>query len=70
MWREEIDVHHRAVGQVRNLVETGYRWNRGARADIDENLIGRELGTVHRHFLFRDKAAVALVDSASLQGLQ
>ena len=32
--------------------------------------IGRELGTVHRHFLFRDKAAVALVNSASLQGLQ
>jgi hypothetical protein len=36
----------------------------------DEDLIGRELGTVHRHFLIRDKAAVALLNSASLQRLQ
>ena len=52
------------------MVETGYRWNRGARADIDENLIGRELGTVHYHFLFGDKAAVAFVNRASFQSLQ
>ena len=63
---EEIDVHHRAVGEVGNLVEAGYRRNRGPRAYIDENLIGRELGTVHCHFLFRDKAAMAFVDRASL----
>jgi hypothetical protein len=37
---EEVDVHHRAVGQVRNLVEAGYRWNRGSRANIDKDLIG------------------------------
>jgi hypothetical protein len=70
MRREEIDVHHRAVGQVRNAVESRYRRNRRSRAYIDENLIGRELGTVHCHFLFRDKAATALVNLASLLGLQ
>ena len=42
----------------------------GARADIDENLIGRELGTVHRHFLLGNKAPMAFINRASFQGLQ
>ena len=70
MCGEEIDIHHRAVGEVRNLVEAGYRRNRGSRAYIDKDLIGRELGTIHCDFLFRNKAAMALINRASLQGLQ
>jgi hypothetical protein len=41
MCGEDIDIHHRAVGQVRNLVEAGHRWNRDLRANIDKDLIGR-----------------------------
>jgi hypothetical protein len=47
------------------LVEAGYRWNRGSRAYLDENLIGRELRTVHCYFLFCNKAAMAFVNRAS-----
>jgi hypothetical protein len=33
--------HHRAVGQVPNPVEAGYRRHRGSRANLDKSLIGR-----------------------------
>ena len=41
-----------------------------ARADIDENLIGRELDAVHRHFPFGDEAAMTLVNRAAFKRLQ
>jgi hypothetical protein len=46
MWRKKINVHHRAVGQVRNFIEARYRRYGGTRAGIDENLFGREFGVV------------------------
>ena len=63
---EKIDFHHRAVGEVRNLVEAGYGRNRGSRAYIDKDLISRELRTIHCHSFFRNKAGMALMHRASL----
>ena len=70
MRREEIDVHHRAVGEIRDLIEAGDRGNRRARADIDEHAVGRDLRTVHCDFLFGDKAAMALVNRTAFQRLE
>src|SRR6516225_7337929 len=69
MWGEKIHVHHRAVGEVRNLIEAGDRGNSRARTDIDEDAIGSELGTVHCYFLFRNKASVVFVYGATFQRL-
>ena len=40
MPRQKIDRHHRGVGQIGNLVETGHRRHRRAAADIDEDPLG------------------------------
>jgi len=50
----EIDIHHRAVGEVRNLVQAGDRWDQRPPAHIDEDVIGMEHDTVHCHFLRPD----------------
>src|SRR5262249_24951817 len=63
---KKIDIHHRAVGQVRNLVEAGDRGNRCARANVEKDVIRGELRAIHCHFLFRNEATVALINRTSL----
>src|SRR5262249_9171102 len=67
MWRKKIDVHHRAVGEIRDLIEAGNRGDYRACADIDKDAIGSELCTIHCYFLFRGKAGVARVYRATFQ---
>ena len=67
---QKIDVHHRAVGQIGDLVEARDRWNQGPSAYIDEDLIGPEHLIGDLDLLRSDKPGVALIDRASLQRLQ
>src|SRR5262249_23845410 len=62
----EIDVHHRAVGEVGNLVEPRDRRDRRSPTDIDEDAIGTELYSVHRHSLVSDKAGMGFVNRATV----
>src|SRR5262245_56809182 len=64
---EEVDVHDRAVGEVRHLVEAGDRGDRRPPAHIYEDAVGFEHGTVHCDFLVRDKPGMAFVDCAAFQ---
>ena len=67
MRRKEIDVHHRAVGEVGNLAEARDRRDRRSPTDIDEDAIGAELHPVHCHFLVGGEAGMAFVNRAAFQ---
>jgi hypothetical protein len=69
VWREKIDVHHRAVREVGNSIKAGNWGDYSARADIDKDAIGSEIGAIYCDFLFRDKAGVTLIYSATFQRL-
>src|SRR5215831_5539575 len=64
---QKIHVHHRAVGQVRDLVEPAYRRRQCARAHIDENLIGSEHVIADFHLLRPNELGVAFEDRAPFQ---
>src|SRR5688572_3102254 len=40
MFRKEIDIHHGAIREVLDLIETSHRWNGRPGTDIYENLLG------------------------------
>ena len=42
MFRQEVDVHHARVGQVRHITEAGHVGDRRAAADVDKHLSGFE----------------------------
>ena len=42
MLGDEVDVHHRAVGEERHVVEPGHGGNERAAADVDEDALGGE----------------------------
>jgi hypothetical protein len=67
MPRQEIDVQHRAVGEVVDLVEAGDVGHGGAAADIDEDLVGAEHLRPDRDLVRRHEARLALVDGAVLE---
>ena len=59
---EKIDFHHRAIGEIRNLVEAGDPRDRCSPADIDEDAVGADFGTVNSYFLLGDKPGMAFVN--------
>src|SRR6187200_2895914 len=64
---QKIDVHHRAVGQVGNLVETRDRRNQGSSAYIDEDLISPEHLIGDLDLPRSNKSGVALIDGAAVE---
>ena len=42
MPRKKIDVHHRGIGEIRNLLDAGHVGNKGTPAHVDKNLGGCE----------------------------
>ena len=67
---QKVHVHHRAVREVRDLLEPGNRRHHCPRADVDENLVRAEHLIVDLHLLGSDEATVAFKDRTSLQPLQ
>jgi hypothetical protein len=61
---QKIHVHHRAVGQIRDLVEPAYRRHQRPPAHIDENLIGPEHLIADFHLLWSNELGVAFEDRA------
>ena len=70
MARQKIDRHHRAVRQIRNLIDAGQVWRQGPSADIDEDPLGAEHRLADLHLVRCDEPPVALVDRAIFKGLQ
>jgi len=66
----EIDIHHRAVGEVRNLVQAGDRWDQRPPAHIDEDAIGLGTTPSTATFFVPNELAVAFINSAAFQRLQ
>src|SRR6185312_7656013 len=70
MARQEINIHHRAVGEVGDAVEAGNLRDRRPAADIEEDPAGAQ-GFAADHDLMRpDEAAVTLIDGAVLAALE
>ncbi len=67
---QEIDVHHRAVGEIVDAVQTGDRGRRGAAAHIDEDPIGAQDRRADLHLARRHEARMPLVDAAIFQALE
>ncbi len=64
MLRQEIHIHHRAVGEKGHLIQPGDRRPRGSSADIDEDLLRAQQLAADLDLPRRDEAAMALVDGA------
>src|SRR5436305_8817086 len=68
--RQKIHIHHGAVGEVRDLIESwDGRYYRPA-AHVDENLVGSESLITDLHALRSDEAAVTFQHRTSFQLLQ
>ena len=70
MGRKKVQPHHRAVGEVRNLVQAGDRRDRRASADVDEDAVGAQPPVADRDLLLGDKTGMTFVNGAALQRLQ
>src|SRR5262249_36808128 len=68
--RQKIHLHHRAVGQVRDLVESADRRHDRPAAHVDKNLIRREDLPVDLYLLGADEATVALENGTTFEPLQ
>ena len=66
MKRDEIDLHHGAVGQVLDLLQAGNTRDGCAAAHIDKDAFSRQCFTVHIHFVRRLKSSMPLIDGAIL----
>ena len=64
MPRQVVDLQHRAVGEIVDLVETRDVGHRGAAADIDEDLVGTQDVGPDLDLVRRQETRVALVDGA------
>ena len=64
MLRQEIHIHHRAVGEKGHLVQPRDRRPRGPSADIDEDLLRAQHLGADLDLPRRDEAAMALIDRA------
>ena len=60
MWRHNLQLENRRVGEVRYPVQTKHIWNDGAAADIEEDFIGGEESVADTQFARRLKTCVAL----------
>src|SRR5207237_5274065 len=67
---QEIDSHHRAIGEVLDLVESRHRRHDRAAAHVDEDTLGRDRVLTHADGPWRLEAGVALVDRAIFHLLQ
>src|SRR5262249_50354457 len=68
--RQKIYLHHRAVGQVGDLVQPTDRRHDRPAAHIDKNLIGGETFTVDLYRLGPDETTMALENGTSFKPLQ
>src|SRR5258708_7798338 len=66
---QEIDIHHRAIGEVGDLLQAGDLRHDGTAADIDEDLLGAQDLRADLHFARRHKSRMALINPAVLQVL-
>src|SRR3989442_3437706 len=70
MLGKKVDFHHRAVGEIFDLFESGH-WRHGrAAADVDEDPIGRYPVLAHTNLSGRLETGVALVDCTVFHPLQ
>jgi hypothetical protein len=65
MARKEVDLHHGAIGQIVDLIETGDWRSRCPSADVDEYLLGLQQLISDLHLLGRDESGVPVIDRAS-----
>src|ERR1051326_6687529 len=65
--RQEIHVHHAAVGEVGDLVEAGHIGDDGSSADIDEDGWGGENRAVYGNLIGRYEARLALIYGAVVE---
>ena len=66
----EVELHHRAVGEVLDLLEARQPRHGGAAADVDEDPLRREPVCIETHRVPRLEAGVGAIDRAPLHGLQ
>src|SRR5258708_7831514 len=67
---QEIDIHHRSIGEVGDLLQAGDLRHDGTAADIDEDLLGAQDLRADVHFASRHKSRMALINPAVLQVLE
>src|ERR1700736_1691518 len=67
---EKIDTHHRTVGEVGDLFQSGNPGSHGTAADVDEYAVRCESGGADGHISGRFKAGMALEDCTVFQALQ
>ena len=60
MTRQEVDVYHRAVGEVIDLIKAGNVRRRRTRAEIDDDMTGCRDLTANLHLARRHELRVAL----------
>src|SRR5262249_11797010 len=70
MPRQKVDVHHRTVGEIRNLLDARQVGYHGSRAHIDENPLSREPGAADADFPSRFEASAPFVHGAVAQALE
>lgn len=62
MLGQEIDVHHRRIGEKRDVMNPRHVWNTGPPANINIDLVGLQNFIVDDHCVRRPKAGLALYD--------
>jgi len=67
MPRQNIEVHHRAVGKISDAVQAGNRRRCGPAADIDEDPLGGQDFPADFDFVRRHEARMAAIDAAILE---
>src|SRR5438270_7685818 len=70
MLRQEVDLHHRGVGEKRDIMDPWHIGNIGTPADVDENVVGFKNFIVDHDSAGRLKAGMALDDRAVSQSSQ
>src|SRR5512139_106632 len=70
MRRQKIDVHHRAVCEVANLIESGNGRRQGSSTDIDENPRGLQVLISDPDRMRAGKSGVPFVERAPLEVFQ
>src|SRR4029079_11273963 len=58
-WKK-VDLHHRRVREIWNLIDTRHIWNAGADTGIDKEFVGRKPVAIDFDFFWRHEARVSL----------
>ena len=70
MLGEEVDFHHRDIGQERRLLQSWHRRDQRPAADVDENTVAFQHVASNLHAVRADESSVSLIDGDSRRTAQ